>query len=114
LDGLSGDRYARRLFGSAAIFNITVGAALLFLWPWLASLLKLDPAEGSNIVLLNLTACFVGLFGYAFALVAVHPPQYRPLISLGAMASSLPSRPWFGNGFLEPSPQTCRSPSSRT
>jgi hypothetical protein len=51
--------------------------------------LKLDPIEGSNAMTLNLTACFVGLFGYAFALVASDPLKYRPLIRLGAIAKLL-------------------------
>jgi hypothetical protein len=81
--------YARWLFGSAAIFNLVVGAALLLLWPWLALLLKLDPAEGSNMVLRNLTAGFVALFGYAFALIALNPLKNRPLIPLGAIGKLL-------------------------
>jgi hypothetical protein len=80
---------ARWLFGTAAVFNLAVAGGLLFLRPWLASLLKLDPIEGSNIVTLSLTACFVGLFGYAFALAALDPLKYRPIIWLGAIGKLL-------------------------
>jgi hypothetical protein len=80
---------ARWLFGSAAVFNLAVAGALLFLRPAIAPLLKLDPIEGSNAVTLNLTACFVGLFGYAFALVAFDPVKYRPIIRLGAIGKLL-------------------------
>jgi hypothetical protein len=80
---------ARWIFGTAAVFNLAVAGSLLLLRPWLAPLLKLDPIEGSNFVTLNLTACFVGLFGYAFALVASDPLKYRPLIRLGAIGKLL-------------------------
>jgi hypothetical protein len=80
---------ARWLFGTAAIFNLAVAAGLLFLRSWLIPLLKLAPIEGSNIVTLNLTACFVGLFGYAFALVAIDPLRYRQFIWLGAIGKML-------------------------
>jgi hypothetical protein len=80
---------ARWLFGTAAVFNLAVAVALLFLRPGLAPLLKLDPMQGSNVVTHNLTACFVGLFGYAFALAAKDPVEYRPLIRLGAIGKLL-------------------------
>jgi hypothetical protein len=80
---------ARWLFGTAAVFNLTVAAALLLLRPWVAPLLKLDPIGGSNVVTHNLTACFVGLFGYAFALAAFDPVRFRPIIPLGAIGKLL-------------------------
>jgi hypothetical protein len=80
---------ARWLFGTAAVFNLAVAGALLFLRPWLAPLLKLDPMQGSNVVTHNLTACFVGLFGYGFALAAFDPLKYRPIIRLGAIGKLL-------------------------
>jgi hypothetical protein len=90
---------ARWLFGTAAIFNLSVAAALLLLRSWLMPILNLDPIEGSNAVMLNLTACFVGLFGYAFALVASDPLKYKPFIQLGAIGKMLAVAwvlaPWF-------------------
>jgi hypothetical protein len=80
---------ARWLFGTASVFNLAVAGVLLFLRPWLVPLLKLDPMQGSNVVTHYLTACFVGLFGYAFALVAFDPLKYRPIIRLGAIGKLL-------------------------
>jgi hypothetical protein len=80
---------ARWLFGTAAVFNLAVAGGLLLLRPWVAPLLKLDPMEGSNVITHNLTACFVGLFGYAFALAALDPLKYRAIIWLGAIGKLL-------------------------
>jgi hypothetical protein len=80
---------ARWLFGSAATFNVAVAIALMFLRPSVAPILALDPINGTNIVTVNLVAMFVGLFGYAFALVASDPVRFRLFIRLGAIGKLL-------------------------
>jgi hypothetical protein len=71
------------------VFNLAVGGALLFLSPWLFTLLKLAPIDATNWVTLNLTGCFVALFGYSFARVAADPVKYRPYIHLAAIGKLL-------------------------
>ncbi len=71
------------LFGVAAAFNVAVGIGLLFLRPWLAPLLGLDPIAGTNLVLIDLAGGLILLFGYAYARVAMDPTRYRPYIPLG-------------------------------
>jgi len=91
--------YGRWLFGIAAAFNILVGLSLLFLRPFLWPLLHLDPIAGTNVVMANLTGMFVALFGYAYALIAFNPVEYRAYISLGATGKLLALVcvlvPWF-------------------
>jgi hypothetical protein len=91
--------YARWLFGLAAAFNLLIGLALLFLRTLLSSLLHLGPIAGTNVVLANLTGMFVALFGFAYAMVALDPVEYRPFIPLGAIGKLLAVVcvfiPWF-------------------
>ena len=91
--------YARWLFGSAAAFNLAVGAACLFLRPLVIRSLGLDPVSGSNIVLANITGGFVALFGYCYLLIAIDPVRYRPYISMGVIGKLLAVAcvlaPWF-------------------
>ena len=81
--------YARWLFGIAAAFNLAVGGALLLLRPMLLGRFGFDPVEGSNIVIANLTAMFIALFGYCYALVALDPVKNRPFIAVGAIGKLL-------------------------
>ncbi|MBA3812024.1 MAG: hypothetical protein H0X27_10370 [Caulobacteraceae bacterium] len=74
---------APRLFGVAAAFNFGVGIALLFLRPWLGPLLGLDVIAGTNLVLIDLTAGLILLFGYAYARLAIDAVRYRPYIPIG-------------------------------
>ena len=48
-------RYAGWLFGVASALNLLVAAGLLFLRPWIAPWLGLDPIAGTNLVLDELT-----------------------------------------------------------
>ena len=64
--------HARWLFGIAAAFNVAVASGLLFCQSWLAPLLGLTPAYGSNALFLDLTAMLIAVFGYAYARVAGH------------------------------------------
>ena len=81
--------YARWLFGIAGLFNLVVGAALVFARTWLVPMLQLDPIGGTNSVLANLTGMFVALFGYAYLCIAADPARYRPYIALGAAGKLL-------------------------
>ena len=65
------------LFSSAAIFNGGICLSLFFAPHAIARWLSLDPVTGSNLMILNLTAGFVGLFAIAYALVAVDPVAFR-------------------------------------
>jgi hypothetical protein len=80
---------ARWLFGMAGLFNIAVGAALVFARTWLMPMLQLDPITGTNLVFANLTGMFVMLFGYAYLRIAGDPAAYRPYIHLGAAGKLL-------------------------
>lgn len=81
--------HARWLFGIAAAFNFAVASGLLFCQSWLAPLLGLTPAYGSNALFLDLTAMLIAVFGYAYARVAGHPQRFRPYIALGVLGKTL-------------------------
>lgn len=78
-------RYARWLFGTAAVLNLSVGVLLLFFRAGVAPLLGLDPIAGTNLVLVNLTGTFIVLFGFSYALIARDPATYRAFIAFGAI-----------------------------
>jgi hypothetical protein len=81
--------YARWLFGMAAVFNIALGLALLFLRPLLASWLGIEPAQGENLVLGNLAGLLAGLIGCIYALISSDPVRYRPIIGLAVVGKLL-------------------------
>jgi hypothetical protein len=83
------NRYSRWLFGTAAALNISVGAALLFLRPWIAPLVHLDPAHGTNFVIINFTGAVVALFGYGYIRLAIDPIGYRNYVSFSVIGKSL-------------------------
>jgi hypothetical protein len=80
---------ARWLFGSAAIYNVSGGGALLFLRPSLQPLLGLDPVAGTNIPTLYIACGFIILFGYAYFLLARDPVRYRPYIPLAVIGKAM-------------------------
>jgi len=79
---VSTDAYARKLFGNAAMFNFVVALALLFLRPWLAPLVRLDPVAGTNLVFVYLSAMLIGVFGYMYL-------RFRTFIELGVIGKLL-------------------------
>ena len=81
--------YARALFGTAALFNLFVAAAVLFLRQALGPLIGLDPVAGTNLVFLYLSGLLVGLFGYAYLRIARDPIRFRPFIELGVIGKLL-------------------------
>lgn len=81
--------YARMLFGIAALFNFAVAAALWYRPPQFMTLLQLDPATGTNIVLVKIAAGAIALFGYAYGRVAGDPQTFRPFIGLGVVGKLL-------------------------
>lgn len=83
------DRYAFWLFGSAALFNFAVAAALLFGRAQMAAMFALDPVTGTHVVTANLAGALVGLFGYAYLRVALDPLRYRVYAELGAIGKLL-------------------------
>ena len=83
------ESYARRLFGTAAFFNVVVALALLFLRPVLGPLVGLDPVAGTNRVFLYMTAFLIGTFGYAYLRIAGDPHRFRPFIELGTIGKLL-------------------------
>ena len=70
--------HARWLFGIAAAFNFAIAASVLFLRPWIAPLLQLDPALGTNVATANIAGVLVAAFGWAYACIARDPVRYRP------------------------------------
>ena len=83
------DSYARKLFGTAALFNFSVALGLLFLRPQLAPLIRLDPVAGTNLVFLYVAAFLVATFGYAYLRIAQDPRRFRPFVELGAIGKLL-------------------------
>lgn len=79
------DPYARALFGSAGVANLTVAFGLVFLHPLLAPVLALDPAGGTNLTMLYLAASCIAVFGYTYFRVALDPVAFRPCIHVGAL-----------------------------
>ncbi len=77
------------LFRLAAIFNFAVAAGLLLGRPVLTPLLRMDPASGTNAMLIDLAAALIAVFGYAYARVAADPQTYRPYIALGVIGKVL-------------------------
>jgi hypothetical protein len=82
-------KYARWLFGIAALFNFAVGFPMLFLRPLFLGRLGFDAISGSNVVIANLTGMFIALFGWCYFLVALDPVKNRPFISVGAIGKLL-------------------------
>src|SRR5471030_2950944 len=83
------NHYARWLFGIAAALNLFVAVGLLFLRPWLAPLLGLNPITGTNLVLVNFAGTMIGLFGYGYLRIARDPARFRPLIHYSAIGKLL-------------------------
>ncbi len=81
--------YARWLFGIAAAFNLSMAGGLLFLRPWIAPILKLDPPSGTNLAAVNITGVLIATFGYAYARVAMDPARFRPYVTLGIVGKLL-------------------------
>ncbi len=81
--------YARGLFGTAAAFNIAVGAALVFGRGAVGPALGLGPLSGADLVVSNLAGLLVALLGAAYALIAREPERLRPLIALAAAGKVL-------------------------
>ena len=80
--------YARWLFGIAAVSNLTVAWALLFV-STAATFIGLAPVKGSHAVLLNFAASMIGLFGYGYLRIAMDPLRFRPLIHVSAIGKLL-------------------------
>jgi hypothetical protein len=76
------------LFSSAAIFNAVICLSLLFAPNAIVRWLSLDPVTGSNLMILHLTAGFIGLFAVAYVLVAVDPVAFRVFIRFTSAESS--------------------------
>jgi hypothetical protein len=71
---------ARALFTVAAIFNVTVGVAMLLAYDALAPWLGLPPEPT---VWVHLVALIVLVFGYAYWRVSMDPRRFRDYIVLG-------------------------------
>jgi hypothetical protein len=51
--------------------------------------LGLDPATGTNLVFLYMSATMIGVFGYAYLRAALDPTRYRAFVELGAIGKLL-------------------------
>jgi hypothetical protein len=78
--------YARSLFWTAATFNVIAGGAFLLAFPFVASVLHLDPAlgAGQGRMFIECLAVVSILFGYGYRLIALDPDRYRLYIPAGA------------------------------
>lgn len=83
------ERYARWLFGTAALFNFVAGLSLLFLRPLIGPYLRLDAAAGTNLVFVDFTGAIIALFGFGYLRLARGPAEYRPYISFSVIGKSL-------------------------
>ena len=81
--------YARKLFGTAALFNCAVAAGLIALRQPLLPLLRLDPVEGSNVVFADISGVMIAVFAYAYWRVAQDAVRYRPFIELSVLGKLL-------------------------
>ncbi|HZS36070.1 MAG TPA: hypothetical protein VFF06_04555 [Polyangia bacterium] len=81
--------HARWLFGSAAALNFALATALLFLFPRLAPVLRLDAANGTNVVMVNATGALIATFGVAYVLLAVDPVRHRVFVPLAILGKLL-------------------------
>lgn len=81
--------YARWLFGTAAIFNIVLGLAVIFARPLMAAKLGIEPAEGVNLVFANLAGLLAAMIGVVYWMIGREPERYRPLILLSAVGKTL-------------------------
>ena len=76
------DSYTRKLFISAACFNVLAGLPLLVALQPVAALLGLQITPTSTLFI-QLTTCLVIVFGWAYWMIARDPLHYRPYILLG-------------------------------
>jgi hypothetical protein len=81
--------HAPRLFAIAAIFNFAIALALMFGRALLGPLLKLEPAAGSNALLIDVAAVLIATFGYAYLRAGGDPQRFRPYIVLGVIGKLL-------------------------
>jgi hypothetical protein len=81
--------HARWLFGIAGAVNLVVGLTLLFAPRAAAQFASLDPAPGTNLVLVDFAGTMIALFGYGYLRIAAEPMRYRPLIHIGALGKLL-------------------------
>lgn len=82
------DSYTRKLFISAACFNVFAGLPLLVALHPVAALLGLQITPTSTLFI-QLTTCLVIIFGWAYWMIARDPLQYRPYILLGIILKVL-------------------------
>ncbi len=81
--------YARWLFGTAAVFNIAVGLAVVFLRPVMAARLGMEAAAGADLVLENLAGLLAAMIGVIYWMISREPERYRPLILLSVLGKGL-------------------------
>jgi hypothetical protein len=74
------------IFGSAALFNWAVGAALILAMPLFERLTGLEPVATSAKVFVDLFAVVVIAFGVAYLMLAIDYPKYRSFALLGGAA----------------------------
>ena len=76
-------RYAARVFGAAAVFNILVGAIGLLSPSLTAKLMGIDPPH--NPIFAVLASWLILVLGFGYVLVARNPTGNRDLMLLGAV-----------------------------
>lgn len=80
--------YTRKLFISAACFNVLAGLPLLVALRPVAALLGLQVTPTATLFI-QLTTCLVVVFGWVYWMIARDPLRYRPYILLGLILKVL-------------------------
>ena len=80
-------RYATRVFASAGVFNIAVGASGLVAPLVVAGLLGIEPPE--NRLFMNLAFWLILILGVGYCLTALRPERNRDLMLVGAVGKLL-------------------------
>ena len=79
----------RLIFQSGAIFNLLVGAGLIFLLPQLQPFLGMAVVPANLKFLVDLVGMFICAFGVAYCLLSVDFVRYRPFAVFGAVCKLL-------------------------
>lgn len=91
---------ATLLMRVAGIFNVTMAIGLVFLRGPLGSLLKLDPATGTNLVILTIAAALIASLGHGIWRAADDPSANRSLIEVATVAKVAVALSAIAVGFM--------------
>ncbi|MEQ9517984.1 MAG: hypothetical protein RLN89_00950 [Parvibaculum sp.] len=100
-------KYVTLIFGSAALFNMLVGGALFIQGPSLMGAVDV-PLPGEVMVVANLAAVLIFVFGIGYLCVALDPHKNISLVWLGAVGKTaaiiVVTWPWVTGSLTGPFP----------